>query len=191
MKYYKLFFFVLVSFLLTIPLFHMNTAEITEQENRTLVKFPEITKKDKPNYEFGKEFESWLGDRFWGRDKLIDARFQITYKINGRIENDKAFIGDDGWMFEKHGIVDVPSLEKQYEEVKKSADILKRFDDKFKGKNIPIYLVLIPDRNELYQKYWEKYYIPKPKIKMKNLSNNSPTTQISILFIQRKNLWML
>lgn len=140
--------FFCISFIFTyyslIPLFHINTAEITEQENRTLAKFPKMIKKDKPNYEFGKEFESWLGDRFWGRDKLIDARFQTMYKINGRIENDQAFVGDDGWMFMKHGIVDVPSLEKQYAEVKKSADILKRFDDKFKGKNIPIYLVLSP-----------------------------------------------
>ena len=88
MKYYRLFFGISILIALALPLFHMNTAEITEQENRTLAKFPKMRKKGKLNTNYGKEFESWLGDRFWGRDQLIDTRFQALYKINGRIENE-------------------------------------------------------------------------------------------------------
>ena len=163
-KYCRLLLIILIFGLLALPLFHMNTAEITEQENRTLAKFPKMRKKGKLNTNYGKEFESWLGDRFWGRDQLIDTRFQTLYKINGRIENDKAFIGDDGWMFEKSKTVNRPSVKKQREKIKKDAEILKKFADKFKDKNISIYFVIIPNREQLYQKYWERYYPMKEKI---------------------------
>lgn len=162
MKYYKIVFSILVLTVLIIPLFHMNTSEITEQENRTLEEFPELKKKDKLNTDFGKEFESWLGDRFWGRNELIDARSQMLYKVNGRIENEKVFIGDDGWMFEKWNTVNRPSIKKQREKIEKDVEILKRFADKLKRKNVSIYLMLIPEREVLYQKYWERYYKAKP-----------------------------
>ena len=109
-KLFNLFWVLIFLIGSVIPLSHMNMAEITEQENRTLAKFPSIKKKGKLNFNYGKEFETWLGDRFWGRKQLIDARFQALYKINGRIENEKAFIGDDGWMFKKHKTVNIPSL---------------------------------------------------------------------------------
>ena len=158
MKYYKIFFSVFGLIFLIVPLFRMDVAKISEQENRTLAKFPEISKNGQMNSNYGKEFETWLGDRFWGRDKLINARFQMLYKINGRIENDKAFIGDDGWMFSKSKTVNRPSIEKQRKRIEKDIRILKAFSDKFKRKSIPIYLVLLPEREILYQKYWEKYY---------------------------------
>lgn len=164
MKYYKIFFPILVLCMLLVPLFHINMADVTEQENRTLAKFPEMEKKGTINSNYGKEFENWLGDRFWGRNELIDARFQVTYKINGRIENEKAFIGDDGWMFEKSKTLNIPSIESQRKKIEKDVRILKKFVDKFKDKNIPIYLVIVPDREQLYQKYWERYYKPKPQL---------------------------
>ena len=157
MKYYKLFFTFLVLLVSVIPLLDMNMSEITKQENRTLAKFPELKKEGKLNTYYGKEFESWLGDRFWERDKLINARFQMLYKINGRIENDDAFMGDNGWIFPKDLAIFHP-VRKQRHWVKKSAEKLKQFVNKFKGKNIPIYLVLIPDRGLIYQKYWKRYY---------------------------------
>ena len=164
MRYYKIFFLVLCLLLLVIPLTHMNKDAIATQENRTLATFPLTRKDDKPNYEFGKEFERWLGDRFWGRTHLISARFWMMYAINGRIENDEAFVGDNGWMFDKSKIVRVPSLDKQREKIENDADILKQFAAKFKDRNITIYLVMIPDREVLYQKYWEKHYPSQPRL---------------------------
>ncbi len=164
MKYYKIFFLVLCLLLLVVPVMQMNKENVATQENRTLAAFPLTRKDGKPNYEFGKEFERWLGDRFWGRTQLISARFWMMYAINGRIENDKAFAGDDGWMFKKSKIADVPSLAAQREKIGKDADILRQVADKFKDRNIPIYLVMIPEREVLYQKYWEKHYPPQPRL---------------------------
>ena len=42
MKAFKLFWILCFLIGTTVPLFHMNTAEITEQENRTLAKLPKV-----------------------------------------------------------------------------------------------------------------------------------------------------
>lgn len=164
MKYYKILFVIFALFSLMVPLFYMDIAHISEQENRTLATFPKVKKNNKLNLSYGKDFEMWLGDRFWGRDLLIDIRFQAIYKINGCMENEKAFIGEDGWMFEKVRLKNEGTVAKQYKKIEKDVDILKKFANQFKGKNVSIYLVMVPEREVLYQKYWEKYFRPMPRI---------------------------
>lgn len=157
-------FFLLV---LVLPLFRINSDRTSAQENRTLAKFPNIWQADRLNVNYGKEFESWLGDRFWGRGWLIHSRFKMLYhinQVNHRVENELAFVGDEGWMFEKKKTTERPSIDQQMAKIRREADILKAFADRFKGKNIPIYLVIIPDRDVLYQRYWDQHYQPKPFI---------------------------
>ena len=99
-KYCRLLLVVFILGLLVVPLFHMNTAEIMEQENRSLAKFPEIKKKGKLNSDYGKEFESWLGDRFWGRDKLIAVNGYMRYTIEKNYSKNGVFKGEEGWLFQ-------------------------------------------------------------------------------------------
>ena len=163
MKFCKAFLIVFIFGLLISPLFHINMADKIKQENRTLAKFPKIKNDKKFNYEFGRDFETWLGDRFGGRKKLINARFKLLYRINGKTENDKAFIGDDGWMFYKT-VAHLPTIDEQKEQSQKESRIIRNFISLFDKKNISFYILLIPSRNEIYQKYWEKHYAPKPRL---------------------------
>ena len=163
MKYCKTFLIVFIFGLLISPLFHMNMADKIKQENRTLAKFPEIKSNKKFNYKFGQDFEAWLGDRFGGRKKLINARFKLLYKINGRQENEKAFIGDDGWMFYKT-MTYIPSIKEQQEQINKKVKVVKDFVALFNKKNVNFYVLLIPSRGEIYQKYWENHYPVKPRL---------------------------
>jgi len=146
-----------------------------------LAKFPKIKKHGKFNGNYGKEFEAWLGDRFFGRNKLIKTRFKVLYKINGRVENERAFVGDDGWIFKKSTIAR-PSIKKQREKLEKDAEILREFASRFKDKDIHIYLVVLSERDVVYQKYWKKYYTPKPYLnpakEMARLLVDSPITVI-------------
>ena len=64
MRFFKIFWILLFLSGSVIPLFHMDTAQITEQENRGLAKFPKVKKNREINTNYGKEFEAWLGDRF-------------------------------------------------------------------------------------------------------------------------------
>ena len=150
--------------LLIFPLCFFNKEEISKRENRTLARFPSLIEEGGFNHKFGKEFEEWFADHFFKREQIIALHARIRHKINGRIENDKAFVGDNGWIFEKKGIIDVAPLSQQKGEIEYTAYILKRFDDKFKDKGIPVYLVLLPDRNKVYKEYWERYYTPKPTL---------------------------
>ena len=47
MKYYKILFVVFALFSLVVPLFYMDIAHISEQENRTLARFPRVKKNNK------------------------------------------------------------------------------------------------------------------------------------------------
>lgn len=134
--------------------------DASKQENRTLAQRPKLYTASGLNHNFGKNIENWLKDQFPFRDKIIKAQFEVMYKINGRIDNNKAFIGDDGWMFKKNGIFSSSSSsnKKNQDKALKNAKILKDLHQYLEGKNIPIYLILLPDRNEILKKYWKNYY---------------------------------
>lgn len=161
MRYFRLAFIILIFSLLVLPLTNIDKSSSSQQENRTLAKFPKLINDGKTNYNFGKNFEQWLDDHFWGRKELIDARFELMNKVNGKIENEYAFVGQDGWMFEKKDIFNIPSLQKQQEQILHAVDTLKKLADKLKDNNVPIYIVFLPTRTQVYQRYWEKYYTPR------------------------------
>ena len=62
---------------------------------------------------------------------------------------------------------DLP-LEKQKEEIRSQAQILEKFHLKFKDKNVLIYFIPDPRRDFIYQKYWQKHYLPKPIINVED-----------------------
>jgi hypothetical protein len=164
MKYYRFSFLLLLMIGLFLPLFFMNMADISEQENRTLAKFPELRKKGGINSDYGREFEAWLGDRFGGRTQLIDSRFQVLYKISGRMENETAFVGDDGWVFMKSETVNIPSLKDQRIKIDRFANTIKQLNQKLGQENVFLYVVLVPSKDRLLQKYWRNYYPHKPEL---------------------------
>ena len=147
-------FFVLI--LLILPLIYISKDNVSKQENRVLNKFPSLYTEGKINKKYGIEFNSWFSDRFGFRKQLIDLRLLILYKINNKIANYKAFKGDDGWLFPSYTINVVPHIveKKEFEAI----NTIKKFNNGLKDKNVQIYLVIDPDRNALYRKYWEKYY---------------------------------
>lgn len=66
-------FVVCVIAFMFVPVLHINRDEISVQENRTLAKYVPLIDDDSGaiNYNFGKDFESWFNDRFFGRKQFI------------------------------------------------------------------------------------------------------------------------
>lgn len=149
MKYGRWFLIIVILGTLMLPVCHINKEKITVRENRTLAKIPKIKKDGRLNESYGKEFESWLGDRFWGRDKFIDARFNLLYKLNGRIENDKAFMDKDGMIFDKNKIKTIcsPISEEKFVKIKRNLELLKNWCEKH---NIKLYIFIPPEKEDIF-----------------------------------------
>ena len=160
----KKIFIGFVLLFLELPVFFFDKGDVSLRENRTLEHFPSLTKENAINYKFGKDFETWFDDHFFKREQIIRLYSDVKHIINGVIMNEKAFIGDNGWIFEKNRPVETHSLEEQYKILAYHADVLRRFSDRFKDKGIPVYIVIIPNRIRVLKKHWEKYYKQKPSI---------------------------
>lgn len=88
--------------ILIYPVTRIDLRAENPQENRALAVFPAVFDEQGLNAEFGRQFETWLNDRFAGRTKLIRLYDKIDSFLNfGRRENDKAFEGEAGWLFYK------------------------------------------------------------------------------------------
>ena len=179
MKFCKTFLILFIFGLLISPLFHINMADKIKQENRTLAKFPKIKKDEKVNYEFGKDFETWLGDRFGGRNKLINFRFKTLYKVNNRVENNKAFMNSDGYIYLKHhiGVLKEPIDTQDMSIIRQNLSYLSEWCDKNK---IKLYILIVPTRENLVLPDSE-YVPPRPDLVEKHISELSDLP-INILY---------
>lgn len=92
-------FVVCVIAFMFVPVLHINRDEISVQENRTLAKYVPLIDDDSGaiNYNFGKDFESWFNDRFFGRKQFIKTSKKIDMYINNEIKN------FDAWRAKKTG----------------------------------------------------------------------------------------
>ena len=166
LKNYRLLFCLAVFIFLILPFLFISKENISLQENRNLNKMPSIfSEKQEINERFGIEFNDWFSDRFGGRQFLINSRFCLLYLLNNRIANERAFMGDENWIFPTNGITKNIHSSKQYNKVIKIAKNIKKIDDYFDKKDVQIYLILEPSRSILYKKYWEKYYPDIPTFK--------------------------
>lgn len=140
----------------------INKAKTSPTENRTLATSAKLFNNKKLNTKFGTDFETWLGDRFRYREKLLNHYVKLNALLLGRIENNKAFLGSDGWLFYKaeHSINNFQNknlfTDSQLEKIK--ANIITR-KELLEKQGIHYYILIAPDKNRIYG---EHYY---PEIK--------------------------
>lgn len=119
--------------LLFVPMLHISDAEKSEQENRMLAKYtPLIDYRGGYNLKYGKNFDAWFNDRFFGRNLLLDVFrnikcFNRIYQNNGGIANKtngifiyKPQLDQSYWQ------ASVEKLNKIHENLQKLADFCKR-----------------------------------------------------------------
>ena len=154
------FFLVFILFLLLIvPTFYINNNIASEKENRKLAQYkPFITIKKhtkkklntsyKINYNYGKDYEKWLNDRFLGRNTLIYLYNNLVYRVSLYVykSNNDIFIKRDKYFLGSKG---------HYHLNKKDADKIienfKTFKDYLDNKGIKFYIVSVPHKGYLLQ----------------------------------------
>lgn len=92
------------------------------------------------NLKYGKNFDAWFSDRFWGRDELVKVYYKIK-KINKYIITAKASKLKNDWYFNDNELSTLTISEKQKVQYKKNIQYLLQF---CKENNIKCYMEIVP-----------------------------------------------
>ncbi|MGL5796929.1 MAG: alginate O-acetyltransferase AlgX-related protein [Cetobacterium sp.] len=146
--------------IILLPILKIDKETIDKVENRNLALKSKIFKNKSLNMSFGKESEAWLNDHFYKRRKVINFYEEINKKIIGRIENDRALIGKENWIFYKgdNSIQNFQNInlfsENQLSNINKS---LTERKDWLEKKGIKYYTFIAPDKNKIYSEFYPTY----------------------------------
>lgn len=151
-KSYKILMIALFAlFLAAMPIFTLifNPSEpkpFSENENRYLSEFPKLSFETYINEKFMEGFDTWLSDRFFGREEWIALK-NSTDKLLGKTENNGVFIKNDMMM----------QIWKGYDETVygKNLKAVNSFIDN--NSQIPCYFMLVPNAQEIYSENVPSY----------------------------------
>lgn len=73
---------------------------VSELENRTLTKFPELYDSEgRKNEKYIKDFETWFNDNIGLRKELFAVNSKMQYDLFDNSAIEDVSIGDDGWLY--------------------------------------------------------------------------------------------
>lgn len=112
----KLAFLIALFAMLCVPALHIDRSEESKLENRKLVAWPEPFLRGRYGRgalrpSFGKYFEFWFNDRFFGRLQTLQARHALQKLLRFRLKTSKAHIGREGYIFRKS---DLKAVDPEY-----------------------------------------------------------------------------
>ena len=128
-----------------------NNEEVSNTENRVL--------KSKPKFElsnivdYPKQFDDYYNDHLPFRDNLRKYWSLINYKLFNTSIDSSVIIGKDGWLFYRgdNTIEKLTASQKYTEDEKENIlNTLKNNINKFKEQNIKTYVMIAPDKENIY-----------------------------------------
>jgi hypothetical protein len=164
--------------------FLKNKMDLTNYENRILSAKPELTFNDITNYPTN--FENYFNDNLPYRNEIRKFRALLLYKCNIS-PNTSVIIGDNGWLF--YNAVNNGDPISDYrkntsytiEEKEEINAILNKTNDYLSEKNIEFYILVAPNKENVYSDYLEN------KITRSN-RNNSKTEELLEYLKNNSNL---
>ena len=160
---------------LFVPTMKIDTAEFDRRENRKLAVWPSLFVDGKVNNKYGREFESALNDRFFGRRISIRRFNQFKYKISLKPDTERAYMGKENWLFTKfydsQNRVRNATLYTQ-EELDKMQHNLERINDWAVKNNIQVFVQLHPDKESVYPEMLPKIEKVNPISKREQLEES-------------------
>lgn len=165
-KFENILFSVGVVCVLVFPLTKINHATKSVSENRNLAVLNNMTSKKCSHgniLKWTKSFESWLNDRFRGREKIINAYKKWDYTFIGKVENSRALMGENGWLFyidkkDGNSLANYQNktrfTDRELEKIKNNIVRQKKL---LAAHGIDYYVVIAPDKNRIYGEYYPSY----------------------------------
>lgn len=149
----KIFTFVFFALLL-LPLLHINKADISTTENRTLAPVAKFIKdNNRFNKNFGRDFNNWFTDRFFGRDILLKLN-NLSFVRGGVLKgNSKVLPDKNGWLFyvNDNSLKNFANVTKfSDQELQNAANYLSDINNWCKKHKKQFYVFIMPDKNKIY-----------------------------------------
>lgn len=140
-------------------------------ENRQLAAFPVMTQGNIAKFQ--KDFESFYNDNFGLRKYLIKANNMLIVRLFSVSPNTKVVLGKEKWLYfagEDEAIYNYKKKLKE-KELRLYFDILKNRKEFFAKQSIQYFMVIVPDKQSLYQEYLPEH--------IRRLNENSKYDQIT------------
>ena len=147
---------------LLLPALQIDNNEKSVQENRMLAKYVPLFGNDGLNLQYGKQFESWFNDHFWGRKDLIKLNTKIR-SMNRYYAPDKALRLSDDWFIGKNEALAISDFTK--EQLIAIENALRKYNDFCQANNIKCYIEIVPRKIEFMKKYLPRNVYEQDKAK--------------------------
>lgn len=98
----------------------MHGRSFSENENRMLQQFPEVTKRSALSGRLMTQAEDFVADQFFLRDNWIALKLDID-KLIGKKESNDVYLGKDGYLVEKAAAPNFEDMDRNLEAVKEFA----------------------------------------------------------------------
>ncbi len=118
----------------------------SENENRYLTVFPELSLENIKDESFMTGFEDWFSDRFYGREGWISV-MNNSERLLGKTEISTVYTKDDQMMQILSEYADIGS-EYSEEKIETNVDIINNFAEEYS--DIPVYFMLCPTSVGIY-----------------------------------------
>lgn len=145
--YKKLMIGLFAIFLIEVPVFTLiflspEERPFSENENRYLAKFPKLSFETYKNEKFMEGFDTWISDRFFGREQWIELKNKSD-RVIGKTEINGVFIENNMMMEIWEGFDEAV--------YKKNLNAINSFAEN--NPDIPKYFMLVPNAQEIYKSY--------------------------------------
>lgn len=129
--------------LLFVPMSCISTAEKSLHENRMLAAYPKFF-NNVLNLKYGRQFETWFSDRFFGRNLLINGFTTLQRLIDKHYAVGKFRIYQDDWSFSSDQIKNKLS-DKDLLQIEQGVEYLNKY---CKKQGLKCYLMIVPRKLE-------------------------------------------
>lgn len=143
---------------LFIPMLHISNDKISKKENRNLAEFkPLINSQRKFNYDFGKDFDAWYSDRFFGRKAILSSFAKLRFKISSKYYNQNGYIinKQSNWGFTPGEAKKITFTNKNIDDIASNFEKLKNY---CLENNIKLYVLVVPTKSAIYTDKMQDYY---------------------------------
>lgn len=141
-------FLTICIILLLIPISFIDKSEYSNKEHRKLASWkPLISDKGEINYNFNKDFDAWISDRFALRGCLVTLYNNFSYLVS-----DKYYVNKKGYLNKKTNwmYLNTNSLKLSEQDSDEIISSINLFNDFCKKNNIKLYVLIVPEKNYIY-----------------------------------------